>query len=73
MKRKLIQENIQYDYFVKPSSNMQFIQLTYTGKKPEVVLISHSMETFMDMGDRDFLKGQAYVDYLKLKERNMNA
>jgi len=63
------EERTLYDYFEKPSEKMDSISLTYTEEKSDVVLLPpDALKTFLEMGDKGFLKGKAFIDYTNLKE-----
>jgi hypothetical protein len=58
-----------YDYFIEPDGKMDYIQLTHSGNKAEVILLGNALATFILMGKEGRLKGKAYEDFLKIGER----
>lgn len=63
-------EKTLYDYFKLPNEDMHIVSLTITGKREDAVLCINAVETFLEMGDKGFLTGKAYLDYLKVRKEH---
>jgi len=69
---RILEDKTLYDYYGLGKSK-GYIHLSYTKKKVDIVLMGDDMIiTFLDMGDKGFLTGKAYIDYTKLKESEDN-